>query len=368
MDSEYEVHMKTDGDDDGRPDFPERTVIIPIMNGPIFPGMIAPIILGQEKFVPELDEYLLRSGHVALNLVKQESKEEKPPTSNAQEEEMDAANREIRAKDLYKFGVLCKVVKKLKLPDGSVNVLVHGVKRYRVTKFLGETPIIEAKIEVFEDILEADEELDAYTRSVINQVKRLSEINPYFNEEMKLAMLNSPSPGTLADLVAFAISLDTPEAQDFLETLTVKKRFGKLLVYLKREKDVADIQKKISDEVNDKVNKYQREYFLREQLKVIRTELGMDDSDKSRDIKKLTEKLEELKMPEEVMKAAKEELERLEVIPDSSPEYNVARTYLNWIIDLPWNQSTDDKVDINYTKKVLEKDHYGLEKAKGKNP
>ena len=213
-------------------------------------------------------------------------------------------------------------------------------------------------------ILETDEELDAYTRSVINQVKKLSEINPYFNEEMKLAMLNSPSPGSLADLVAFAISLDIPEAQDFLETLVVKKRFAKLLVYLKREKDVADIQKKISDEVNDKVNKYQREYFLREQLKVIRSELGMEEDEKSRDIKRIKEEIEKVGMPEDVLKTAKEELERLELIPDSSPEYNVARTYLTWLIDLPWKKQTTDDLDIAASRKILEKDHYGLEKPK----
>ncbi len=177
-------------------------------------------------------------------------------------------------------------------------------------------------------------------------------------------MLNSPSPGSLADLVAFAISLDIPEAQDFLETLVVKKRFAKLLVYLKREKDVADIQKKISDEVNDKVNKYQREYFLREQLKVIRSELGMEEDEKSRDIKRIKEEIEKVGMPEDVLKSAKEELERLELIPDSSPEYNVSRTYLTWLIELPWKKSTDDNIDINNSKKILEKDHYGLEKAK----
>ena len=217
---------------------------------------------------------------------------------------------------------------------------------------------------MFEDVVEVDEELDAYTRSVIHQVKRLGEINPYFNEEMKLAILNSPSPGPLADLVAFALSLDLPEAQDFLETLVVKKRFAKLLVYLKREKEVTDIQKKISDEVNSKVNKYQREYFLREQLKVIRTELGLDDDDKSRDIRKMKEKLNEIGVPEDIYQVALEEIDRLEIIPDSSPEYNIARTYLNWIIGLPWAISTEDRVDVTFAQKVLDQDHFGLEKAK----
>lgn len=356
---------------------PEETVIIPIVNSPIFPGMIAPIILSPEKFTPELDEQVTRSGFVALNLVK--FKEEfktlhqtDPETSFSEEEFRDDHNggtedielTSITSKDVYRVGIICKVVKKLKLPDGSVNLLVHGLKRYRILEFIQEDELLISKNEIFDDISEADEEMDAYTRSVINQVKRLSEINPYFNEEMKLAMLNSPSPGALADLVAFALSLDVPEAQDFLETLVVKKRFAKLLVYLKREKDVADIQKKISDEVNDKVNKYQREYFLREQLKVIRSELGMDEDDKSKDINRLHEAIAEAEMPEDAEKAALEELERLETIPETSPEYNVTRTYLNWMTGLPWNKSSEENTEITKAKKILEKDHYGLEKPK----
>lgn len=367
-------------------ELPSEVVIIPIVNSPIFPGMIAPIILSEDKYTPELDAYLVKNNYVALNLVKfkdfgeggeavlQEMDEEAVVVNDENEDEdeeyekvssfAELSPKGISPKDIYKVGVLCKVIKKLKLPDGSVNLLVHGMKRYRAVDYISDSPLLIAKTEVFNDIHEPDEELDAYTRSVINQVKKLSEINPYFNEEMKLAMLNSPSPGSLADLVAFALSLDVPEAQDFLETLIVKKRFAKLLVYLKREKDVADIQKKITDEVNDKVNKYQREYFLREQLKVIRNELGMDEDDKAKDMKKIKETLEEGGLPEEAKKAALEELERLESIPDSSPEYNVTRTYLNWMVQLPWNKATEDKVDIEAAKKILEKDHYGLEKPK----
>ena len=372
---EYQVQLKEPGPE-ATQDYPEQVVIIPIMNSPIFPGMIAPIILTEEKYTPQLDQQLMKSGHVALNLVKfkekdkekeKEKERNKAKASPAAAEgtaEEEAANHEIKAKDIYRVGVLCKVVKKLKLPDGSVNILVHGIRRYRASAILQEDPFLVAQIEVFEDIVQTDEELDAYTRSIINQVKRLSEINPYFNEEMKLAMLNSPSPGALADLVAFAISLDIPEAQDFLETLMVKKRFAKLLVYLKREKDVADLQKKISDEVNDKVNKYQREFFLREQLKVIRAELGMEEDDKTRDLRKIKEGMEKVGLPEDILKEAQEELNRLESIPDSSPEYNVVRSYLYWILDLPWNKSSTENIDIKAAEKILAKDHYGLAKPK----
>ncbi len=374
--------------------FPKNVVIIPIVNSPIFPGMIAPIILGEDKFSPELDEAISKSGHVALNLVKFKDfgdenlpdgedengenedqyidEDEDVESSHSAGQQLEKAMQStyglgaagLSSKDVYRVGILCKVVKKLKLPDGSVNVLVHGLKRFEIKKFVSESPLLIAKYEHFEDIYESDEELDAYTRSVINQVKRLSEINPYFNEEMKLAMLNSPSPGALADLVAFSLSLDVPEAQDFLETLVVKKRFAKLLVYLKREKDVADIQKKITDEVNDKVNKYQREYFLREQLKVIRSELGLDEDDKAKDLKKILEGIEEAQMPEDAKMSAIEELERLESIPDSSPEYNVTRTYLQWMIQLPWSKETKTNINIAEATKVLDKDHYGLERPK----
>lgn len=366
--------------------FPERIVIIPIVNSPIFPGMIAPIILTEEKFTREFDDELLKSGYVALNLVKYregegaaESEEEveeqesdngdleeyvSDDAADVLEKEMIFGDRTVGVDDIYKVGVLCKVVKKIKLPDGSVNILVHGIKRYRAFEVVPGPTMLVSKYEVFDDIVEKDEELDAYTRSIVNQVKKLSEVNPYINEEMRLVMMNSPSPGVLADLAAFAISLSIPEAQDFLETLVVKKRFAKLLIYLKREKDVADIQKKISDEVNDKVNKYQREYFLREQLKVIRTELGMEEDDKGRDLKKFRERIEKSGMPEVAMKAVKEEMDRLEVIPDSSPEYGLARTYVNWMLDLPWNVFSDEKIDIEKSRKILDRDHFGLEKAK----
>lgn len=374
-------NMKANSDAQFLGDVPSEVVIIPIVNSPIFPGMIAPIILSEDKYTPELDGYLARHNYIALNLVKfkdhPEPMGDEDESSEIDEDENEdeglehdlsgapeATNKPLTPHDIYKVGVLCKIVKKLKLPDGSVNLLVHGMRRYRALEYTGDTPLLLCRPEVFSDIHEPDEELDAYTRSVINQVKKLSEINPYFNEEMKLAMLNSPSPGSLADLVAFALSLDVPEAQDFLETLVVKKRFAKLLVYLKREKDVADIQKKITDEVNDKVNKYQREYFLREQLKVIRAELGMDEDEKAKDMKKLREQLEAAGLPEDAQKVAMEELERLESIPDSSPEYNVTRTYIQWMVQLPWNKHSEDIADIASARKILEKDHYGLEKAK----
>ncbi|MBF0311779.1 MAG: endopeptidase La [Oligoflexia bacterium] len=396
---ESEIEIQVGADTGGISETLKSIAVIPIMSSPIFPGMIAPIVLTEDKFVSELEQCISKNNHVGLNLMKVRGRKKGPYSRKtlfySQEDGVSSEDRDeyddrdddgnknthVNVKtntngteskgnntnsnnDIYQVGVICKVVKKLRLPDGSVNLLVHGLRRYRIEKSVDHSSYIMAVPLVYEDELEADSELDAYTRSVINQVKKLSELNPYFNEEMKLAMLNSPSPGALADLVAFALSLDVPEAQDFLETVVVKKRFAKLLVYLKREKDVADIQKKIADEVNDKVNKYQKEYFLREQLKVIRQELGMEEDEKSKDIKKLREAIEKADPPNEIKKIVFEELDKLESIHDSSPEYNVIRTYVGWISQLPWNKSTNDAVDINNAETILNRDHYGLEKAK----
>ena len=152
LEGEYQVQIKTNDNEDLK-DFPSEVVIIPIMNSPIFPGMIAPIILTEEKFTPELDNYLMTTGYVALNLVKSDLKDENGKFLD--EEAIDLENREIKPRDIYKVGVLCKVVKKLKLPDGSVNVLVHGVKRYRAYEYVQDSPLMRAKFEVFDDILEA---------------------------------------------------------------------------------------------------------------------------------------------------------------------------------------------------------------------
>ena len=355
---------------------PEQIAIIPIVNSPIFPGMIAPIVLSEDKFIKELEDFVNKTGFIGLNLVKYKESEDKiRSTKNpqAREEQLGNANEDeaiisseekLQSKDIYTVGVICKIVKKIRLSDGSINLLVHGMTRYRVKGFTRTDKIFISRLETLSDQYENDEELDAYTRSVINQVKKLSDLNPYFNEEMKLAMLNSPSPGYLVDLVAFSLSLDIPEIQDFLETLIVKKRFEKLLVYLRREKDVADIQKKITNEVNDKVNKYQKEYFLKEQLKIIRKELGFAEDEKSSDISKLKSKLAKMNLPEDARKAVDEELEKISSISEHSPEYNVSRTYLTWILKLPWNKESREDIDIEKSKKILTKDHFGLEKPK----
>ena len=225
-------------------------------------------------------------------------------------------------------------------------------------------PYIVVETEYLEDQLEKSTEMDALTRSVISQVKKLSEANPFFTEEMRLAMINAPGPGTVADLVAFALTLPKVEAQEFLETLSVKERFEKLLLHLRREQDVADLQKKIHEDVNNKLTKLQREFFLKEQLKSIKRELGMEVDGKDKSSRTFRERIDAAGMPEEVKKTALEELEKFESLSESSPEYNVSRNYLETLCSLPWSKETVDNLELDHAQAVLDSEHYGLEKVK----
>jgi ATP-dependent Lon protease len=363
-------------------------LVLPLTTGALYPGMIAPALMVDPESIEKFENYLNVSSHVGLNFINptyvpikddviastvaQAIENESEDFYNLSKKSLGPVlpkiieDDELAVKNVFKIGVLCKVVKKIKLPDGTMNVLLHALARYKIKGFKEKMGMTLAIPEILEESSKNDLEQDAYTRSVINQVKKLSELNPYFNEEMKLAMFNTPSASALSDLVAFSLSLENFEAQDFLETLIVKKRFAKLLLYLQKEKDLADIQKKISEEVNDKVNKFQREFFLKEQLKAIRQELGLDQDDKTRDYKKIKEDILKAKMPEEVMKIALEELEKLETIPETSPEYNLLKTYLNVVASLPWSTFDKESVNIPKAKEILEKDHYGLELAKSR--
>jgi ATP-dependent Lon protease len=269
-----------------------------------------------------------------------------------------------KADELYDIGVVVKIIKRLRMPDGSINLLLHSMKRFKKRRVLSEEPYIVVETEYLEDIAEKSTEMDALTRSVISHVKKLSEVNPFFTEEMRLAMINAPGPGTVADLVAFALTLPREEAQDFLETLSVKARFEKLLQHLRREQDVADLQRKINDEVNSKINKLQREFFLKEQLKSIKRELGMEVEGKEHSSKTFRERIEAAGMPEEIKKIALEELERFESISENSPEHNVSRNYLETLVSLPWSKETIDNLDLDHAESILDDEHYGLEKVK----
>ncbi len=329
------------------PLLPPSLMVLPL-NGPIvYPALMAPLSIALTNWVASAEEAISTNRVVGLLLLKSDQLTEKTSIS-----------------DLYQIGVLCKIIKRIKLPDGSVNLLLHGMRRFRVERVLSESPHLLVEPKYLEDQVDGGPEIDALTRSVISDVKKLSDVNPFFTEEMRLAMINAPGPGTVADLVAFALALGKVDGQDFLETLAVKERFEKLLLFLRKEQDVANLQKKIQEDVNSKINSMQREFFLKEQLKAIRKELGIEEDPKTKASKSFRKKIDEAGMPEEVKKVALEELDKFETTSETSPEYNISRNYLDTLCALPWSIETKDNLDVRKARAILDEDHYGLEKVK----
>ncbi len=326
---------------------PPNLFILPINGQIVFPTLLAPLLVSQPRFVAMIEEAINRQRTIGLVMTRGGDIHEK-----------------ITPEELYDYGVVVKIIKRLRMPDGSVNLLVHSMKRFKARRVLADSPYIVVETEYLDDIVEKSTEMDALTRSVISYVKKLSEVNPFFTDEMRLAMINAPGPGTVADLVAFALSLPKVEAQEFLETLSAKARFEKLLIHLRKEQDVADIQRKINDEVNSKINKLQREFFLKEQVKSIKRELGMEEDGKEKMVRTFRERIEAAGMPEDVKKIALEEVSKFETVSEQSPEYNVSRTYLEMLCSLPWSKESTDNLDLDHARGILDDEHYGLEKVK----
>lgn len=326
---------------------PSNLFVLPLNSAVVYPTMMAPLIVSIPKHVATIEEVINRQRLMALLLTKN-----------------GGVTAETKPDDMYSVGVAVRILKRLKMPDGSVNLLIHSLRRFKVNKVVADNPHIVIECNYLEDQLEKSTEMDAMNRMVISYVKKLSEVNPFFTEEMKLAMLNAPNPGVVADLVAFALSLPKADAQDFLETLSVKERFLKLLVHLKKEQDVADLQKKIQGDVNSKINAMQREFFLKEQLKAIRKELDKEEGDPAKAPHSFRERIETLGLSPDIKKAVMEEVEKFETISEHSPEQNVVRTYLETVCALPWNKSTKDSLDLKRARKILDEDHYGIEKVK----
>ncbi|MCC7442726.1 MAG: endopeptidase La [Bdellovibrionales bacterium] len=326
---------------------PANLFVIPLSGPVIFPTLMAPVSITLPRFVSSAEEAISRERVLGLVL-----------TRNGQVSEQTAPA------DLFEYGVVVKILKRLKLPDGSVNLLVHSMKRFRTKEVLSDKPHLVVRAEYLDEVVEKNTEMDALARMVVQHVKKLSEVNPFFTDEMRLAMINAPGPGTVADLVAFALSLPREEAQRFLEMLSAKERFEALLVHLKREQDVADLQKKIQGDVNTKINTMQREFFLKEQLKVIKKELGMEEDGKEKSGRTFRERIEAAGMPAEVKKSALEELSKFESLNENSPEYNISRTYLEVLCSLPWSKASEDQLDIDRARKILDDDHFGLELVK----
>lgn len=326
---------------------PAQLYIIPIRYRPIFPGIVTPLIISQGKFSEAIDKVIDSTRTIGLVLIK--------------DDEVD----NITPADLYNFGTAAKILKKINLPDGGINVLINSVKRFKIEKIITDKTSLVAKVEYLDDeIVKKSIEVKALTRSILSQLKLLSENNPLFTEEMKLTMVNVDEPGKIADFVTSILNLEKHEYQDVLETINVKKRLEKVMRLLQKEMDVVNLQKKIQTQINEKIDKQQKEFFLREQLKVIKSELGMDADERTREINVMKKKLEELNLKGEVKEKAEDELSKLSLIDPNSSEYPVARNYLETILSLPWDVKTKDTIDLVKAERILDKDHYALDDVK----
>jgi ATP-dependent Lon protease len=260
-------------------------------------------------------------------------------------------------------GVIAKILKLIKLPDGSQNIVVQGFTRFRVKDFMQKEPYIKVRAEVLNEVSENTIEAEALMVNLKNMAKKAIDLSPAVPEEAAFVVQNLDNPGILADLIASNLKLGVAEKQEILETVVTNERLKKVTDHLSKEIHVLELSNKIQSQVKGEIDKSHREYYLREQLKVIKKELG-EGEDEQDEIEELREKIEKSLMPDHARKVAFKELNRLERISPHSPEHAIARTYLDWMVELPWDNYTEDQINIAEASRILDADHYGLEKVK----
>ena len=375
-------------------DLPSELFIIPIASKPIFPGIFTPIlvneaddialvekaysgdrtiglVLTRENANVEPDADFLAKSKEAESSVKNNSEpqeiEEKSDLDESLEEETDKTEGKAEwteSQELYDFGTVARISRKINLPDGNVNIFITTLKRFRIKSITQNDPLL-AEVEYLEDRLpEKSDELKGLTRALLSEMKRLAENNPLFTEEMRLNMVNIDSPGTIADFTASILNLPREVQQQILEELDVFQRMEHVLVYIKREQDLLNIQRKVAQRINQKIEKSQREYFLREEIKAIKKELGEPADARSSDAMKFQRNIEQLDLSEEILEQVQTELEKFSLMESSSAEYTVTRNYLDTIVNLPWNKPKMDKISLKKARRILDREHYGLEDVK----
>ncbi|HHT9150846.1 MAG TPA: endopeptidase La [Candidatus Wujingus californicus] len=324
---------------------PKEIPILPVKDTVVFPGMVAALTVYTERDLKLLNNVL--AGNRFLALVAQKEKDIKV----------------IKQTDLYNFATAAVVLQMLRMPDNSAKMLVQGIKRIKIDEYIQNDPYFKAKITILEDIIENDMETEALARNAADQFIRMISMVPSLPEELKIAIVNIDSPSRLADIITSHLNISVTEKQQVLEAVDVKSRLQKVTALITSEMEVLEMATKIQSQVKSEMEKGQREYYLRQQLKAIQEELGEGD-ERTIEAKELTKKIEEAKLPPEVKKEAERELNRLAKMPTASAEYTVSRTYLDLIVALPWSISTTDSLDIQSARKILDEDHYDLEKVK----
>jgi ATP-dependent Lon protease len=325
---------------------PARLFVIPLRGKPIFPGILTPLMLPAAPDAETVEKAIAADSFIGLVLTKTE--------------EVETAG----ADDLNDVGTVAKIARRINLPDGGVNIFISTIKRFRVRRVVQALAPISVVVQYMEDTNLDSPEVKALTRALISEMKQVSENNPLFSEEMRLSMVNIDHPGKIADFITSILNIDRAEQQRILEMTDVQARMEHVLVFIKKEQELLKIQKKIQDQLSEKISKSQREYFLKEELKAIKAELGMAVDAKTSEYQRFREAVDKLRLQGEVKEQVEQELEKFSLMDANSPEFTVTRNYLETIIALPWNDDTQESVDIEKARKVLDEDHYGLEDVK----
>ena len=337
-----------DRDERGKDDkviIPDELPIVPLRGTVLFPDLILPIMVGRKKSVKLIDDAM--DSDRIIGVITQKRSEIEDPKET----------------DLYSVGVAALILRMIRELDGSQRVIVQGVSRIKVKEYIQREPYFKARSEVLDEGLAQGVEIEALMMNLKNLFQRAVELAPYLTNELGTMVSNIKSPSILADLIASNLNISTTEKQGILETFDIRERLTKVHLFLNKEVQVLELGNKIQSQVKEDMDRTQREYYLREQLKAIKKELGELD-EHSTEIKELKEKIKKAKMPPEALAVAEKELDRLAKIPPASAEYTVARTYLDWLAELPWSETTEDNLDIDNAQKTLDEDHYDLEKVK----
>jgi len=324
---------------------PDTLPILGLSDIVIFPGAIVPLLVETGPSLKLVDD--LVAGDRLFAAVLQTHPEVAEPAPE----------------DLHKVGCVSRLNKMVKFPDGTVRILVEGLWRIRLDKFLPPNPYLRANFELLRDETEDSVELQAMLRNAHKQFEEIAKVSTALSDQVKIAALNNEQPGHFADLIAANLGLPLDEKQKLLETVSVRERLQKLLPLLSREQEVLNLSSKIQNDVASNISKTQRDFFLREQMRVIQRELG-DTDPNANEIRTLREKIEKAKLPDEARKAANQELDRMQQTSPAAAEYGVSRNYLDWILALPWQIETEDKLDLKVAEKILDEQHFGLAKVK----
>ncbi|MFQ5882000.1 MAG: endopeptidase La [Candidatus Methylomirabilales bacterium] len=326
---------------------PETVPLLPVRDMVVFPFMILPLFVGREKSIRAVEEALSRDRLIILVAQKDAEVEDPSP------------------QEIYPVGTVAMVMRMLKMPDGRVKILVQGLGRAQIMEFLRKDPYFEVRIiEILDEEVPAmGVELEALIRTVKEQVSKSASLGKQISPDILVIINNLDHPGRLADLVASHLDLKVEQAEEILGITNPVERLGRISDFLRKELELLEVQQRIQVQAKEEIDKTQREYYLREQLRAIQKELGETD-ERQQEAEEFLAKIEKAKMPPQVAAEAKTQLNRLARMHPDAAEASVVRTYLEWLIELPWSKQTRDKIDIQRARKILDEDHYDLEKVK----